>query len=294
MVLLAGVFFVGQTQKCTAADTSVANFEQVEQSAASSYSYTPMETIPGFGAPTDFPSYIVAVYKFGLWTIGISALLMITLGGYIYLTSAGNASQVGKAKGIITDAIIGLIMAITSWLLLYTINPDLVQIPALSSSSSSSSSSSQDSTGKTGDTTTPTTPSSNPVSTSDCSEINDAVNNNSSGIDPTLLKTVMAGGEGCNKSLSSDGYGSCGYSQALPSIRTACGITGTAEESCAKIQADTQLDANCAAWLIKEQGSSCGTTDVVSVGCCYNGGPSNSDCHKNPGYADKLKNYKST
>lgn len=121
LIVFAGTFFASQSQAIAATSTS--------------YSYTPMETIPGFGTPTDFPSYVVAVYKFGLWTIGISALLMITLGGYIYLTSAGNTSQTGKAKGIITDAIIGLIMALTSWLLLYTIDPDLIKGPSLSSSS---------------------------------------------------------------------------------------------------------------------------------------------------------------
>ena len=97
---------------------------------AATYSYTPMETIPGFGKPTSFSAYISAVYKFGLWTIGISALLMITLGGYMYLTSAGNTSQTGKAKGVITDAIIGIILALFSWLLLYTINPDLINLTA--------------------------------------------------------------------------------------------------------------------------------------------------------------------
>ena len=33
---------------------------------AATYKYVPMETIPGFGNPTDFPSYVSAVYKFGL------------------------------------------------------------------------------------------------------------------------------------------------------------------------------------------------------------------------------------
>jgi len=155
MVFLAGMFLAGQVAICTAAesvDTSVANFEQVEQNATSSYSYTPMEKIPGFGAPADFPSYVMAVYKFGLWTIGISALLMITLGGYVYLTSAGNTSQTGKAKGIITDAIVGLILALVSWLLLYTIDPDLVKFSTTTSSGTTSESGSTTST--TGGTTT--------------------------------------------------------------------------------------------------------------------------------------------
>ncbi len=91
------------------------------------FQYQPMETIPGFGKPTNFPAYIMAIYKFGLWAIGVSALLMISIGGYMYLISGGNKSQTGSAKGVITDAIIGIIMAMVSWVLLYAINPDLVK-----------------------------------------------------------------------------------------------------------------------------------------------------------------------
>lgn len=93
--------------------------------------YTPMEEIPGFGKPTTFPAYVLAVYKFGLWTIGIVAVLMISVGGYMYLTSAGNNASVEKAKSIITDAILGFILAMVSYLILYIINPDLVSLNPL-------------------------------------------------------------------------------------------------------------------------------------------------------------------
>lgn len=99
------------------------------------FDYTPMEKIPGFeSVGSDFPKYVVAIYKFGIWTIGIAGLLMITLGGFMYITSAGNTASMGKAKGYITDAIIGIIMALTAYLLLYTINPDLLTIKSISNS----------------------------------------------------------------------------------------------------------------------------------------------------------------
>jgi hypothetical protein len=97
-------------------------------------SYVPMENIPGYGKPSDFPTYVVSIYKFGIGAIGICAMLMIIIGGYMYITSAGNATTMGKAKGVITDAIIGLIMALASWLLLYVINPDLIQFTPLAES----------------------------------------------------------------------------------------------------------------------------------------------------------------
>lgn len=92
------------------------------------YTYTPLEPIPGFSGATDFPAFIVALYKFGIWTVGIAALLMITIGGFMYLTSAGNTSKMDSAKGVITDALIGLIIALAAYLILYVINPDLVKV----------------------------------------------------------------------------------------------------------------------------------------------------------------------
>lgn len=108
------------------------------QTSGSSFNYTPMEKIPGFeSVGSDFPSYIIAIYRFGLWTIGIAALLMIMIGGFMYITSAGNNAAMGKAKGVITDAMIGLILALTSYIILYTINPELLQIKKISNTATS-------------------------------------------------------------------------------------------------------------------------------------------------------------
>ncbi|HRZ94976.1 MAG TPA: hypothetical protein P5262_00175 [Candidatus Moranbacteria bacterium] len=108
-------------------------------SDSASFDYTPMEKIPGFDATGDFSTYVLAVYNFGIWTIGLSALLMIMIGGFMYITSAGNNASMEKAKGIITDAIIGVLMALSAYLILYVINPELVKIKTISMSGASSS-----------------------------------------------------------------------------------------------------------------------------------------------------------
>ncbi|MDP1833832.1 MAG: transglycosylase SLT domain-containing protein [Candidatus Moranbacteria bacterium] len=97
---------------------------------AGAFDYRPMEMIPGFEAETvgNFYTYIGAVYKFGLWTVGICAMFMIGIGGYMYIISAGNSSSMTKAKGVIIDAIAGLILALVSFLILYEINPNLVKL----------------------------------------------------------------------------------------------------------------------------------------------------------------------
>jgi hypothetical protein len=120
-------------QKSKIITALIANFFLVSASffplaALAAYTYNPMEPIPGFGAVSDFPTYILNIYKFGIWTVGIAALLMISIGGFMYFTSAGNTAKLGQAKKVIFDALFGLIVALAAWLLLYVINPDLVKV----------------------------------------------------------------------------------------------------------------------------------------------------------------------
>lgn len=107
--------------------------------AKASFNYRVIEGIPGFiskGSSVELNEYISSVYKFGIWTIGIAALFMLSIGAFVYITSAGNNAVMGTAKTIIADAIIGLVLAMLSWLLLNTINPDLLSAPGISSGSS--------------------------------------------------------------------------------------------------------------------------------------------------------------
>lgn len=105
------------------------------QTASGPFDYTPLEPLPGFEAetskPVDFYNYISMVYQIGIWSIGMLAMFMIIFGGFTYITAAGNTSQMGKGKDIITDAIIGLLLAMVSYLVLYVINPDLIKLQRL-------------------------------------------------------------------------------------------------------------------------------------------------------------------
>src|SRR3989339_1377455 len=92
--------------------------------SAANLDYTPMETLPGFEKTADFTVFISNLYKFGIWTVGICALIMIVIGGYLYAASGGNNASMEKAKTFITDAIVGLILALLAYLILYVINPE--------------------------------------------------------------------------------------------------------------------------------------------------------------------------
>lgn len=70
---------------------------------------------------------LVAVYKFALGLIGISALVMFVLGAIIFMSAGDSKDRVGEGRKYMTNAVWGLVLALLSWVILYTINPDLVQ-----------------------------------------------------------------------------------------------------------------------------------------------------------------------
>ena len=115
-----------------AAITTPANNITSNTASAGNFKYILLETLPGFFQAkqemTDLPALILAIYKFGIWTIGIAGLFMLTIGGIMYVGSAGNTSTAGTAKDIITDALLGVFAAMVAYTFLYVINPDLVKL----------------------------------------------------------------------------------------------------------------------------------------------------------------------
>lgn len=75
--------------------------------------------------------YIQLFYEFVVYIIAIAAVIMLMFGGFKWATAAGNSSMVASAKNTITNALIGLVLALTSFLLLYAINPNLVSLEKL-------------------------------------------------------------------------------------------------------------------------------------------------------------------
>lgn len=139
------------TACCAAKGTPVpgGSTSSTPSSSASSLQYTPLENLPGFeGESGDFATYFKNVYLLALWIVGISALFMLVVGGFLYLSSAGNTSTLGYAKKTIYGALIGLVIALISWLLLNTINADLTNLKLSGLSGAVGS----------GGTTTPSTP----------------------------------------------------------------------------------------------------------------------------------------
>lgn len=102
----------------------------VPTTQAAPIEYPLLEKIPGTAnlSGNNLSGYLSAVYKVALIVVTLSAVFMLSVGGFMYLTSAGNTSSIGTAKGIIYDSLIGLVIALSAWLILYIINPDLIEI----------------------------------------------------------------------------------------------------------------------------------------------------------------------
>lgn len=90
---------------------------------------TALPTIAGQPSPGEgLPEYINYLFVFGLGSISILALAYMIIGGIMYILAAGNSSLVAEAKDTIFQALLGVGILLVSYLLLRTINPDLVNL----------------------------------------------------------------------------------------------------------------------------------------------------------------------
>jgi len=207
LVIFVAPFLVLAATADPKTDTPTPFTKAETRTSSASFSYTPMEQVPGMPeGPIDFYTYVSYIYKFGIGAIGICALLMITIGGYMYMASAGNNASMEKAKGVIYDAVVGLLLAMSSYLILYIINPDLVKIKRLEPVPTSM--------------TTPSTsgvPGKAGSLAKGCNNYTEAFNTASDG--DNNLKCLLIGianqESSCNPNVTSS-HGACGLMQMLP------------------------------------------------------------------------------
>ncbi len=88
--------------------------------------YTLLEPLPGLGGPQTVASYVPVVIRLGIVLAALLAVVVIIIAGFMYITSAGNTGKLEKAKTLVFDAIIGLLIAVGYWLILQAINPAIL------------------------------------------------------------------------------------------------------------------------------------------------------------------------
>jgi len=74
--------------------------------------------------------YIKTIYTFAVGAVGIVAAVVLMIGGVMWITAGGNASNVSEAKSMITASLTGMILVLCSYLILGQINPALVNLQA--------------------------------------------------------------------------------------------------------------------------------------------------------------------
>lgn len=94
--------------------------------------YVMLEKIPGtsFGnisGTTDFNTYFSGLYRLSMSLALVLAMFQLSRGGFEYLTTDAFGKK-ETAKETIRNALFGLVLILVSFLLLKTINPDLINI----------------------------------------------------------------------------------------------------------------------------------------------------------------------
>ena len=101
--------------------------------------YIPLAPIPGTvqdgcdftsasaECKTTFMTYLNGAYKTAIGVAGMLAVVMIIWWGFQYVITASEGGKTDSREGI-TNAIVGLLLTLGSWLIVYTINPKLVQL----------------------------------------------------------------------------------------------------------------------------------------------------------------------
>lgn len=70
---------------------------------------------PSRSPSSDLVSLITTISNTILLLVGVVAVLFLIIGGFQYISSAGNPEQVGKAKLTILYAVIGILVTLIAW-----------------------------------------------------------------------------------------------------------------------------------------------------------------------------------
>ncbi len=73
-------------------------------------------------------NYIVAIFKYSMGVIGIIAAIILMYGGVRWLTAGGNQATIAEAKTYVISSLSGLVLTLSSFLILSTINFNLINL----------------------------------------------------------------------------------------------------------------------------------------------------------------------
>lgn len=88
--------------------------------------YPRIPFLPIIEQGSELPVFISYFFGLGIYLVGTIAVISLVIGGIRLIASAGNPGAIGDAKERIIGAIIGLVLTLSSVIILQTINPVLV------------------------------------------------------------------------------------------------------------------------------------------------------------------------
>lgn len=94
--------------------------------------YLLVKDLPFINNTTNLSTYLSGLFRLGIGLAVTLAIVMIVYGGIQYMVSDVPGIKV-NAKETIKNAILGLLLVLASWLILYTINPELVRFNLIGS-----------------------------------------------------------------------------------------------------------------------------------------------------------------
>lgn len=83
------------------------------------------------GNSTDLYKCINQLYKLAIIAAISIGTFFLVIAGYIYMSAEGNQESVDKAKDILRTTITSLVILFAGWLLLHTLNPDIVNFKSI-------------------------------------------------------------------------------------------------------------------------------------------------------------------
>src|SRR3989338_10027586 len=106
----------------------------IASAATGQLTYTPLEPLPGtvngWGETQQLPALLSAFFKLLITLGSLFAVVMLVVAGIGYMVSEA-AVDIEKAKQRAQAALWGLLLLAGSWLILYTINPELLNFKLL-------------------------------------------------------------------------------------------------------------------------------------------------------------------
>ncbi len=128
ITILSGFFIAVPSNQVFAAACS----GQFDSSSGCYQQLSPI-TDPGTNQPVstdDFPKYLQGLYRIGIGACFVLGVIMFTWAGIEYILSESMTKK-SDAKARIAAALTGLAIALVSYILLQTINPDLLKFTSL-------------------------------------------------------------------------------------------------------------------------------------------------------------------